>query len=229
MFRSVIAFSLLSLLLCSVGCRICSTPYDHCISTYIERHDDYRGCYPLYRGGSIFCGQGDCCGGGYVDYYNNAGNYGITTPITLVGHTSNTGLGTFETHPDTGHSTIGIPDSAPGKNGGTPPPIRDPKNPIPTVKELIDQPRGTTQFPVPNTPPAMPRTAPHFEDMPSPFAPSDAVPNLIVPDENRIIPPNTHPTMMETDPPITLEELRRLDPTIQDVQIISIEDVTPLK
>jgi len=228
MFRFLVTFALLSSLLCSVGCRICSTPYDCSISTYIDRHDDYRGSYPLYRGGSIFGGWGGDSNGGYVDYYSNAGNYGVTTPVMLTQYTPGNEPGTFISPPEIRHSgtvqeTIGIPDVAPGGSST-----------MPSVEELINRQRGTMQVPTPLTPPMMPRTAPRPDDAPSdaiPFAPSDVVPNGavpkgIAPGDEVIIPPSTNPLTMETDPPITLEELRRLDPTIQDVQIISIEDVS---
>jgi len=49
----------------------------------------------------------------------------------------------------------------------------------------------------------------------TPFSPSDAI----------TPPPQPGVLPMKTDElPITLEELQRLDPTVRDVQIISIED-----
>ena len=243
MFRFVAIFSLLALVLCSVGCRICSTPYDYHISAYVERPDDYRGSHPMYRAGSIFGGWGSShhvvnahYEGEFIDYYSNAGNYGVTMPIMTLRHLPSTG--TFETRPRTELTPIAIPQHSPEEEGFfTSPrirePIRKPNGTVPTIEDLINRQRGTMQLPTPIIPPARPRTTPSFEDMPInviPFSPSDAVPlspSNTVPNDEIIIPPNRFPTMMETDPPITLEELRRLDPTIQDVQIISIEDVTP--
>jgi len=241
MSRFVVTFCLLSLIFCSVGCRICPTPYDCRISAYIDRSDDYRGFDPMYRAGSIFCG----CNGThqvvkgafhetkFVDYYSNAGNYGMTTPIVTPRQTP--GTNTFETRPNTESPLIGIPRENP-EYIGFPMPF---PNGVPSVRDLLDRNRETLQLPVvPITPPGRPRTAPSYDDMPGntiPFSPSDAVPNNVMPnniapDDEAITPPSTFPPMiMETDPPITLEELRRLDPTIQEVQIISIEDVLPIR
>ena len=247
MFRSVIAFCLLALFLCSVGCRICTTPHDYRISTYIDRCDDYRGFHPLYRAGSIFGGWNGAhqvgythhegTYGEYTDYYTNAGNYGITTPISTVRYTPDTDV--FDSQQGTEQSPIAIPDHHPGNNGlpfspGRFAPDRTP-NGIPSIGELIDRERGSIQLPTPLAPPVRQGTVPSFEGMPGdslPFSPSDALPNGVmpgntVPNDGRLTPPSTFPKTMETDLPVTLEELRRLDPTIQDVQIISIEDVAP--
>jgi len=197
----------------------------------------------MYRAGSVFGGLGETnqvirhahYEGSFVDLYSNAGNYGVTTPISTVRHTSSSGVGTLETRPSTDRSPIAIPQQNPEEEEGfyLPPSIREPtRTPgdrVPTIDELLDRPRGTMPLPTPVTPPARPRTAPpSFDDIPTmSFSPNDEA----------ITPPSTFPTIREsgmpgtlptlTDPPITLEELRRLDPTIQDVQIISIEDVAP--
>lgn len=72
------------------GCRVCNTPYDPCLSTFIDRHDDERGGGPMYRAGSVFPGSGGGISQTAYDEYNageatnlhsNAGNYGITTPM----------------------------------------------------------------------------------------------------------------------------------------------------
>jgi hypothetical protein len=168
----------------------------------------------------------------FIDYYSNAGNYGITTPITTLRHTPGTSTGTFETRPSIEHRPIAIPQQSPEEDSFFLLPRVRESDGVPTIDELLDRQRGTTPLLMPITPPARPGTAPlGLEDMPIiPFSPSDAVPNGIMPMDEAINPPSTFPlpTFMETDgPPITLEELRRLDPTIQDVQIISIEDVPP--
>lgn len=243
MSRFIVAFWFLPLFLCSVGCRICTTPHDCRISTYIDRCDDYRGNNPLYRAGTIFGGWNGThqmfshanYEGEYADFYTNAGNYGVTTPIMLVNHSSDTGTGAFSTHHGTEQSTgpIAIPEYPPGGNEFILPPYKDSIGTIPEIDELINRNRGTVPLPSPLapplTPPVMPKAAP-LDGMPSdsiPFSPSDAMPNGVFPGDEAITPPNTFPKTMETDPPITLEELRRLDPSIQDVQIISIEDATP--
>jgi len=238
MSRFVVAFCLVPLFLCSVGCRICSTPHDYHISAHIERPYDYRGSNPMYRAGSIFGGgshqmirhayhEGAYIDEEYADYYTNAGNYGVTTPVTLVRHTPDTG--TFEPRPDTGRSLIGIPDSLPGGNN-TFPSLTDPGGGIPPIQDLIDRQRSMLPAPMPiNQQPNL-NPGPPFGNRPidtMPFSPSDIVPNGVLPGDEQLSPPNTIPTILETDLPITLEELRRLDPTIQDVQIISIEDIAP--
>ena len=239
MSRLVLAFCLVPLFLGSVGCRICSTPCDHHISAYINRPDDYRGSHPMYRAGTLFGGgshqmvrYANYEGGEYTDYYINAGNYGVTTPVTLR-HTpsTETGTGTPEPRPGTGpgQSPIGIPNTFPGGNNFTFPPIGEPGGGILRIEDLMDPQRGTLPPPTPlQQPPMMPSpnqipAAPTGNDI-MPFSPSDAVPSGMFPGDELLTPPGRIPTTMETDPPITLEELRRLDPTIQDVQILSIED-----
>jgi hypothetical protein len=86
---------------------------------------------------------------------------------------------------------------------------------------------------MPIMPPGRPRVVPPASSEPS----GDAIP--FAPGDEAIIPPSTMPTnldalptTLDTDTPITLEELRRLDPSIQDLQIISIEDAgvgTPIR
>jgi hypothetical protein len=90
---------------------------------------------------------------------------------------------------------------------------------LPSVQELLDRPRGMTPNSTPLVPPVRHKVAPpSLRDTPSestiPFSPSDGV----------VLPQDPFPTNTETDPPITIEELRRLDPSVRDIQIISIED-----
>jgi len=255
MSRFVVAFCLLFLILCSVGCRLCSTPYDTRIATFIERPFDYRGFNPMYRAGSISDGwggthhvvRGTFHEDEFVDIFSNAGHFGITTPISTLRHTPDSGRGTpgmgtletrpsFEPQPGTDRP-IAIPHQPPAEEGFFfEPRVREHDGRVPTIDELLDRQRGTMPLPIPITPPGRQDMAPQgFGGMPTiPFSPSDEViapPNGFPPIMDIPImetdAPNGTPTRMETDPPITLEELRRLDPTIQDVQIISIEDVTP--
>jgi hypothetical protein len=222
MARPVFAFCLLSLL-SFVGCRMCNTPYDYRVSTSINRCDDYRGFHPLYRAGSIF-GNGGCdtCQTAFMDtdyvgdmgdLYHNAGSYGVTSPISTVRRTPDG----FAIPPKPG--VVSIPSDDPRRETITEPRNRD----VPSVQELRDMPRGglSTPNPLPLTPPPVrPRVTlppsgtpdPSIETIP--FSPSDEV----------VVPPETFPIIKDTDPPITLEELRRLDPSVKDIQIISIED-----
>ena len=208
MFRHVVTFCLLSVFLCSSGCRMCGTPYDCRISGYVDRFDDYRGFNPMYRAGSVFSG-GDmvignvCYAGNRGDLYNNAGNYGFTVPATTVRPRPSTG----DTNQIPGQHPIGTPDRAP---------LNDLLEGVPTIEELINQPRGTAPNSESITPPPRQRVIPSPSEDPYietfPLSPNDEM----------ITPPSTVPSNMDAD--ITLEELRRLDPSVQDVQIISIED-----
>lgn len=223
MARPVITLCLLPLLLCSVGCRMCPTPHDYRVAGYINRCDDYRGFNPLYRAGSIFGGH-DCNAcptvigdayyvGGTGDFYFNAGNYGMTSPVSTIRHNPDN----FETRPR--RDPIAIPLFEPGTGGMITEPRRsDTDSILPDVQELLNQPRGTTSGPLPLVPPVRQKVAPpSLEDTSTetiPFSPNDEVD----------VPPDPFPSTTDTDLPITLEELRRLDPSVRDLQIISIED-----
>jgi hypothetical protein len=221
MSRLAMSFCLLSLLLCSVGCRMCCTPHDYRISGYVDRYDDYRGFDPMYRAGSIL-GNGTCqtvigdaCYVGDTgDFYTNAGNYGVTTPVSAVHRSFNT----FEPQPEMQSPPIGIPPQIPGNGDMITIPRSDaPHSRVPTVEDLLSRPRGMMPIQQPIIPPSRPKAVQPTDD-PSgeviPFSPNDAP----------VVPPSSLPTILDTDSPITLEELRRLDPSIRDMQIISIDD-----
>ena len=242
MSRLAITFGLLSLVLCSVGCRLCNTPHDYRITGYIDRCEDYRGFNPTYRAGSVLGGdQHETCqmviGNAYYvgstgDLFSNAGNYGVTMPVSFGG----TSPGTFETpapprveHQPIDHQTIdqrmiGVPQHDPTEQILVEP-RRNGTGTVPSVEQLLQQPRGTMPDALPITPPARPRAAPPaWDDTPIdtiPFSPSDET--IVPPSPN---PPGLNPTNTHTAPglQITLEELRRLDPSVHDVEIISIED-----
>ena len=228
MSRFIVPFCLLPLLLCSVGCRMCHSPYDCCIPAYIDRCDDFRGCGPLYRAGSILTNGGcSTCQtvigdaiyeGNTGDFYINAGNYGITTPVATVRRNSDSFEFPLRQDQHSQDRTIAIPLQKPQEEDIIFEPGRNvPINSLPTIEDLIKQPKRES-LPMPIIPPAKPKVVPpFFEGTPiesSPFSPSDEV-----------VPPNVFPPITtKTDPPITLEELRRLDPSVRDFQIISIED-----
>jgi len=152
------------------------------------------------------------------EFYDNAGNYGTTMPVVQPTEPRLPDLS--EPQQRQNQSPIGIPqgsDPIPG-------PVRDSHGTtIPTTKQLLEEPRrGTTpMLQVPVIPPARPSVPPAFDTTPGdeaiPFSPND---EPMLPS----IPTGPFPTTTDTDPPITLEELRRLDPSVRDVQIISIED-----
>ena len=215
MVRLVFSICLLSLFPYLVGCQMCCTPYDYRLSGYVNRFDDYRGFSPVYRAGSILSGDGyDVCRignayhvGGVGDFYNNAGNFGTTTPVTLRRYDPNA----FEYQPGVGPNAVAIPRQAPA--GET---WLEPRRPANGGALNIDDLPRTEPRPMPVLPPARPVVPPAWDDSPIesvPFSPNDEA----------ITPPNTVPPT-DMDLPVTLEELRRLDPSVQDVQIISIED-----
>ena len=222
MVPPVIKLGLLSLLLFSVGCRMCPTPHDYRVSGYVHRCDDYRGFNPVYRAGSIFSGL-DCgtCQtdigdayyvGGAGGFYTNAGSYGNTIPISTIRRTPD---GSDIRPP---RVPVAIPMLEPDAGGLIEPRRNNTDTDLPSFQELLNQQRGTTFPPTPLVPPTRERVAPPPLD----GAPTDTIP--FSPSDEVIVPPDPFPTTTDSDLPITLEELRRLDPSVQDLQIISIED-----
>jgi hypothetical protein len=227
---------------------MCNTPHDYRIAGYIDRCEDYRGFNPTYRAGSVLSGdRSDTCqmvvGNAYCvgstgDVFSNAGNYGMTTPVSFVPP----GPGTFETPnlPRVDQQTIdqrmiGVPQHEPTEQILIEP-RRNGTGAVPSVEQLLQQPRGTMPNMLPNvlpdtlpiTPPTRPRVVPPaLDDTPIetiPFSPSDESSAPSRPNPPRLNPTSTHAT-----PPglqITLDELRRLDPSVHDLEIISIEDAS---
>jgi len=154
--------------------------------------------------------------GSTSNYYNNAGNYGSTSPVTL----ERRNLDNFNVPKiRRGGNSIGIPQNDPGEGYNGEP--RWDNSDVPSVDQLLQQPR-TPSVPgvMPTVPPTRPRVpAPTLDSSPIdtiPFSPSDEVGVPPVPDP--------FSTEVDMEVPITLEELRRLDPSVQDFQILSIED-----
>jgi len=260
MSRLVAAFALLSLFLCSVGCRLCDTPYDYRISGNVDRCGDYRGFSPTYRAGSVL--NGDRCNtcpvtaypvntcsmvigdvydvGSTGDLYDNAGNYGTTTPVSPMSPRPATVDSPIQPRIDP--EKPGVPqydptDRIPAAPRITIEPRRNSDGTVPSVEQLLQQPRGTMPDSLPIIPPPKPRVVPpSWNDAPVetvPFSPNDApfIPASPVPPGTN--PTTMPPTTMPTTPgpttsglQITLEELRRLDPSVHDLQIISIEDAS---
>jgi len=183
----------------------------------------------MYRGGSIYCCEGckSCQKGirnahsvGSTDnYYNNAGNYGSTSPVTVERRS----LDNFNTPKIRREgSSIGIPRDDPReryiddtrREGGN----------VPSVEQLLQQPRTPSGSSVmPTVPPA---TRPRVPTPNLDYSPIDTIP--FSPSDEVVFPPDPFPTDVEVDVdmgvPITLEELRRLDPSVQKFEILSIED-----
>jgi len=249
MSRLATIFGLLSLFLCSVGCRLCDTPHDYRIPGYVDRCDDYRGFNPTYRAGSVLSSDWNdacqmvianaCSVGSTSDIFSNAGNYGTTTPISFASPVP----GTFappvplKVEQETiDQRTIGVPQHEPTeqflpeprRNG-----IGSGISTVPSVEQLLQQPRGTMPDAMPVIPPTRQRVVPPApaDDTPIetiPFSPSDESivppnPNPHSPNPSRLNSTSPHPAPGQE---ITLEELRRLDPSIHDLEIISIEDAS---
>ena len=199
MFRFVVTLCFLSLLFCSVSCQMCDSPHDYRLTGFVDRQYDYRGFYSDYRAGSLFSDDRyDVSYQTADNLYSNAGNFGTTTSVTIERRDPDPGM--FGISPDD-TDAFGIPD----------------RPSVPSVPDYLRTPaRPDTS---PTAPSAIPGVAPLlFEGTPgettTPFSPSDEI----------VAPPSTVPTILDTELPITLEELRRLDPSVQDIQIISIED-----
>ena len=179
----------------------------------------------MYRGGSIYCCEGcNSCQnvvrnaysvGSTGDYYNNAGDYGSTSPVTIKSRN----LDNFNVpRLRQGGSSIAIPLDDP----------RDYKvdsswddSNVPSVEQLLQQPR------TPSAPGVMPTVPPTRPRVPTPtldYSPIDTIP--FSPSDEVVVPPvpDPFPADMDMEVPITLEELRRLDPSVQNFEIISIED-----
>jgi len=220
MLRLSATFCLLSIFLCSVGCRTCSTPYDCRVPANTNRLDDYRGFNSLYRGGSIYTCEGcrscqtnirNAYSTGYTgDYYTNAGNYGYTAPVTIQRRNLD---GFSAPRPRQGGGSVAIPLDDPGAGYGVDSTWDDGN--MHTLEQLLQQQQRTPDA-MPIDPPPRPRNpVPTLDPDTIPFTPSDGV----------VVPPNDpFPTDVEIEVPITLEELRRLDPSVQEFEIISIED-----
>jgi hypothetical protein len=205
MTRSISLLVILMLLAASAGCRMCGSPYDYCISGYVDRADDYRGCDPFYRAGSVFyCSDSFETDGAIIA---NAGNYGNTTLIEAVNRKED-----FKVNPNQRQQTPYRPSLTPIAKPPLPLGIEnDSTVPIPDIDQILrDSQPIQQQMPLPK--PEIPRTpqpAPKSETIP--FVPNEPIQNVL-------------PPVTTGEPTITIDELRRLDPSVTDIKIISIED-----
>ncbi|MDR3197506.1 MAG: hypothetical protein LBU34_06500 [Planctomycetaceae bacterium] len=181
------------LIICSIGCRMCGTQYDYCTPAYTGRVEDYRGCDPLYRAGSIF----NCYGNeiadeeGQIIRATNAGNFGVTTPVNRAYSDPSR----LEPRSET---PIGRPTLAPTPNGNN---TDEPENTLPGIEDLIRE-----------TIPVKP-----------------AIP-AVNPPVTRQVPVETIPfTAQSGEPTFTIEDLRRLDPSVTDIKILNVEDFVNTK
>jgi hypothetical protein len=186
---------LITLISSSIGCRMCGTGYDYCVPAHTGRAEDYRGCDTLYRAGSIFNGNSE----------EITGNDGQIIRATNAGNFGITEpVNRVRVNPSRleprSSSPIGRPSLAPNPNGNNNNNNNnnneEPENFIPGIEDLLQ-----------NTPP-------------------------IKPVRPTVNPPVTRQTSIETipfsaqsgEPTFTVEDLRRLDPSVTDIKILNIED-----
>ncbi len=191
----LVAFAALAV---SFGCQMCGSQYDYCVPAYSDHEGDYRGCDPMYRAGSIFNGNGEDS-----SYFNDPdckdcksdGNVGLFGKTTNIDKAKAPRKSLTTKGPG-----LGIPESQPLPDGSrqTGPEIDD-SIPIPTMEDLL---KG-----IPSSEPMVPS--------PQPTQPPSTRPDAI---ESSPFVPQT------VEPKITVEELRRLDPTVTDVKILNIDD-----
>ncbi len=207
-------FSLV-LLSCSVGCRMCGPSLDECVPAFLERSDDYRGNSPFYRAGSIYgveTGKG-------ISRAVNAGNFGITTPVSqaqLQFKKPGYGLTSPDDAPDEGDSEFQIPTMEDltsgvrgyhGQNEKTPAislPANSPFQSVPVTEPVLE--------PMPTT-----------EPVPEVFPNDDTIDN----DSIETIPfADTFTESSMAEPSFTVEDLRRLESSegVTDIEILNIED-----
>lgn len=213
----VLAFSFAS------GCRMCGSPYDYCVPTHIDRAEDYRGCDPKYRAGSIFYASYDGCSDADIltaGLTMNTGNFGITTPI-------NEG----ERQPkrlDNGEKRIiGVPTDSLDSIGNTLETLNDRERP--DIDDILQQtPVNRLDTPsMPSNLPGVPLVPPSRTPVPQTPSPDaiETIPFTTPSSEQPLMEPinNVNPPVTRA-PEITIEELRRLDPTVTDIKILNVED-----
>ncbi|MDR0522594.1 MAG: hypothetical protein LBH00_12195 [Planctomycetaceae bacterium] len=202
------------------GCRMCSSPYDYCISAYVDRNGDYRGCDPFYRSGSVLFGNNRQSCEYLTADFTNAENYGITTPVS-VGHGDRLPSSPTEIPKHTLPGTpIGIPPQQPQQPIKPDIPVITPGETIPNLNQLINSPRQETT-PMPVIPPAKPNgKVPATEPDTMPFMPNDG--DLVPPAVPQL--PVTPPLPVSSPESFSIENLRLLEPTADKIEIISIED-----
>ncbi|GHT12608.1 hypothetical protein FACS1894170_07610 [Planctomycetales bacterium] len=227
-------FTVISTLIAvSTGCKMCCSPYDYCIPAVINRADDYRGCGPLYRAGSVFH-NADCksCAGdntGNILLTSNAGNYGRTVPVSAA---------VTDTPGQIGPNLPFVEPKPIDRPTIAKPPAVEPQQPIdidltnpfegqplPAIDDYLLQKSAPitppkTGIPIPQ------QLIPNIDQPLStdgdtiPFVESDAFP----PVQNQY-----QPNLSSGEPVITIEELKKLDPEATDIKILNVEDsaVTP--
>ncbi len=176
---------------------MCGSSLDECVPAFLERENDYRGCSPYYRAGSIY--HGENIPGGEIalaaNRTDNAGHFGVTTPVSQAKGTGR---------------QITLPPAVTGED--------DTDFRMPTMEELK---KGTRQTP----PISLPKEGPERPGTGRPARTPDPTqePNLIPRNGTIETIPFTGPITEE--PRFTVEELRRLEGSgVTDIKILNIED-----
>ncbi|MDR3233284.1 MAG: hypothetical protein LBT46_06440 [Planctomycetaceae bacterium] len=224
----------------SSGCKMCCSPYDYCVPATINREDDFRGCGPNYRAGSVFR-DADCrsCGGSndsnIVLLNTNAGNFGRITPVSAraaeeQNPSATAPLPAAPQLPQKNRPAIAKPPAPPVQKPRVPidinlnDPFRSQGVPLPSIDELLKKnnaeppidflPAEPTAPVVPVTPPS--RVPPNTSDVETmPFVESEPLPAV----QNEF-----SPQAATGEPAITIETLKKLDPTATDIKILNVED-----
>lgn len=175
---------------------MCGSSLDTCVPAYLQRENDYRGCDPFYRAGSIFYGN--------VNYSDTSGDLNCLdcslTNAGMFGRTEQIGKGK---RPQSIRSMS--PDRQEEQN-------RKDLN-VPTIEDLLrgkptEEPDSSSPFSIPEN---IPFETPSPEFMPPkpqivPFSTSDPKvtgPNISIEELRRLDP----------------------DPNITDIRIINVDDV----
>lgn len=185
----------------SSGCRMCGSSFDACVPAYLQRENDYRGCDPLYRSGSIFYGN--------ADYSDTSGDLNCVdcslTNAGMFGRTERIGKGKT---PQTIRSMTQDRQNESNRKDLH----------VPTIEDLI---KGKpTEEPEAPSPFGVPESIPYETPMPN------TLPNSL-PQPPQTIPFSTNDPKVTGGPQISVEELRRLDPdpNITDIRILNVDDV----
>lgn len=203
---TLLVFSLFAL--SAAGCRMCSSTYDYCGPTYDGRGPECA-CDPLYRAGSIIypCGAAvegcQSCSFGVSTTQSQIRTYGDTATTTST-FTSPSGRGTGTVQG--AGKRVAVPQDVPNGNDSydgiyEPDDAGDYTVPPLPERQWVTPPNGTHRLP--NTPQSNP---------------ADATFNSTINQPRRL------PASQE-DFGLTLEELRREDPSITNVEIISVEEL----
>lgn len=176
---------------------MCGSQFDYCMPAYTERGEDYRGCDPLYRAGSIFNSDKD-----YSGYFNdpdcvdcnsgkteNAGHFGETRPLDERGFP-------VKSRHSKSPTKLGIPPQTPNGNGN------GMNYDVPTIEQLIEGTPMQETIPL-APPPSQPIMEPQIiESMP--FTTQIGVPRITAEELRRL----------DSDPNVTEVKILNIDDSL---------------